>query len=110
MKNAIKLLVVGALVTPTLANATYPETTFRCKNRDGLPENTYTIRNVTIDGARIPFVEAIRYYREDNSRPDAPVASAKVSGLAAVSEGKTTMLMVAALKLEFEDNKLIGCK
>ncbi len=110
MNQIMKLFAVGVLLAPVLASASYPETTIRCKNRDGLPENTYTIRNVSLDGARIPYVEAVRYYREDSSRPDSPVASAKVSGLAAVSEGKTTMLMVAALKLEFEDNKLIGCK
>lgn len=110
MKNAIKMTILCALIAPVLAGASYPEDTFRCKNRDGLPDNTYSIRTVTIEGVKLPYVEATRYYREDNSRPDSPVAIAKVSGLAAVSEGKSTMLMVAALRLEFEDNKLIGCK
>lgn len=110
MKYAIKMTVLGLLLAPALASASYPDATIRCKNREGLPDNTYTIRTISLDGARIPYVEATRYYREDSSRPDSPVTSAKVSGLAAVSEGKTTMLMVAALKLEFEDDKLIGCK
>lgn len=113
MKNLIIGILTATALSPALsiAGSTYVDGTYRCKNSRGLPENSYSIRTVTIGEAKVPFVEATRYFRRDPSKPESPVDSATVSGFAAVSSTNfSAMLMVAALKLEFVGEKLVGCE
>ena len=113
MKNFVLMTVIATICSAGVAyaDAHYADGTYRCKNRKGLPDNVYSVRSLTVDSAQIPFVEATRYFRRDSANPNSPVQEARISGLAAVSAGEdSTALMVAALRLEFRDRKLIGCE
>lgn len=93
------------------AKASYVEGLFSCKNRMGLPNNTYSVKTVSVGGVSVPHVEGTRHFRSEPANPNSPIDQARISGFAAVSETtRNTVLMVAALKLEFDGNKLVGCE
>lgn len=86
---------------------------YKCKNLEGLPDNTYKISSLSIGagGQSLPYIEAARYYREDPLDLNSPVKESRLKGFAAVSTSGTTVnLMVAALRLEFQADKLYGCE
>lgn len=113
MKSAIYLgfTLVGLFVS-TAAVAGI-EGAYTCKNKAGIPSNTYKIRNVSMGaGIELPLVEAHRFYRRDPSDISSPILEAIIQGLGTIvsdSDGLTT-LMIAAARLEFRGNVLLGCE
>jgi hypothetical protein len=89
------------------------EGTYTCKNKVGIPNNNYKIENLSLSaGIALPFVEARRFYRRDPSDAGSPILETTIRGLGTLvsgSDGLTT-LMIAAVRLEFRDNILLGCE
>lgn len=105
---ALKALIVLFSLSATSAYG-YKDGTYSCKNsREGLPDNTFAITTATVAGSiRLPYVEMTRYYKSSSS---GPVESAVIRGLAThVLNGKLEILTVAAVSLEFEQDRMLNC-
>lgn len=111
MKSVFSIALAILAFSGTSLFAAYPTGTFRCKNANGLPDNVYTVRTLSVGGVNIPFVEASRFFRKSSAGQPVEFEEAKISGFAASSETESsTVLMIAALRLQFENDKLLGCK
>lgn len=104
------LIALGALLlAPAFAHA-YPTGSFSCLNQEGLPNNRYEIRNIDVGGVTLPYVEIVRYYKGTGSNPPA-VNEVQIKGFAVHSvSARAEYLMVAAVHLEFENGRLLGCR
>ncbi len=111
-KETLCLLIGLVLATPFSAVAAL-DGVYKCKNSQGLPDNVYSIQSVSVgtQGKSLPLVAATRFYRANSSDPKSPIKEAKVSGIATVSEVEnSTLLMIGALRLEFNGDVLFGCQ
>lgn len=104
-----KAILLGLLFSASNALA-YPTGTISCRNLEGLPNNTYKIQDIDVNGVTLPYVEVTRYYKGGDA--NAPtIEEAKIVGIATFSKGRgTENLMLAALRLEFVNGVLSGCR
>jgi len=102
----IVLVLLTLVSAPAFAAV---EGEYRCKNKDGLPDNVYKITNVAFSngGPVLPYAEIERNFRKDAA---SPLEQSRIRGFATeISHGNVTTIMIAALRLEFVDGKLFGC-
>lgn len=107
----MKFVICALLVFGSSTAMAYEEGFFRCKGAGTLPDSTYKIESVNLGAATLPYVEIQRFFKGVGGEPTAH----NLKGLAAVStttvSGKQKeTLMVAAVRLEFEDGKLLNCR
>jgi hypothetical protein len=108
------ILAFGLMLVSSSAFA-YKDGLYSCKNIDGLPDNTYKIQSVSVDGLsrKVPYIEIVRHRRDKRSGDsNAPIVQTRIEGFATVASSSTGLevLMVAAIQLEFEGDRLVGCK
>lgn len=104
------MLVASVLTMASSVAMAYPTGTIQCPNREGLPNNVYKIQNLRVDGVEIPHVEITRFYKGGTENAPA-VEEVKIVGLASYAKsGRSELLTVAAVRLEFEGDQLIGCR
>lgn len=108
----MKLILALATVLMSTQALAYRNGTYTCKNGDdSLPANTYKISDTTVAGGTLPFVEITRHYRSNPSDRNSAVQVSNVKGLASVSSmDDREVLLVAAIRLEFTNDELFGCK
>lgn len=110
MKN---LLIILVLVSSSLAFA-YKDGTYDCKNEEGLPNNTYKVQTVVMPGLDhgVPYVEISRYSKVASGNVMGAVMENKISGFPAkiTTASGVEILLIAAISLEFEDQRLLDCK
>lgn len=112
MISSLRIFVFCSFVIGASAFA-YVDKTHECKNKDGLPNNTYKITNIEIaPGTTLPYVEATRYYRKVKGDPNSEVAVSRFRGFASVhqSQDDGDVLMVGQARLHFKDNVLLNCR
>lgn len=104
------VLLASVVLLGASAATAFPTGTIQCLNREGLPNNVYKIQNLDVDGVAIPHVEITRYYK-GGTEAAPTVDEVKIMGLASYAKsGRTELLTVAAVRLEFEGDQLVGCR
>lgn len=105
MKSA--LIFLSAFVS--LSAFGFENRTYSCKNANPeLPNNTYTIRVLTVDGVELPYVRAHRHFKHSGSDE---VTESSVQGIAFVAtSGNRELLSLNQIHLEFIDGELVNCK
>lgn len=101
---------IVSVLAMALSSSAYQDGTYKCRNSQGLPDNRIKIETVSVTGeTKLPLVESTRYYRLGDA--PAPVKSATMKGFAVVSStNDSDLLLLAALRLEFVDGRLLGCE
>lgn len=107
------LTLLSFFILGSMASA-YEDGTYSCKNRNGLANDIYKVKTITIPGIEksgVPFIEMTRYYHENPSDVNSRVIENHISGFATKmsnSEG-SEILQLAALTFEFDKNRLLNC-
>ena len=78
MKTLSLALAVASM--SNFAQASPQDGTYRCKNKQGLPDNVYTERTVSLGNVSVPHIEAARYFHRDPANPNPPVEEARLLG------------------------------
>lgn len=105
----MKIALIFLFAFASLNVFAYEDRTFSCKNaHPELPNNTYTIRVLTVDGVELPFVHAQRFHKYSDSEQ---ISESSIKGFAvAATVGDREILSVNQLHLEFVDGELLNCK
>lgn len=105
----MKLLTILALALTSTPALAYDEGTFRCKNVEGVPDNVYVIKTLSVGDEAIPFVEITRHYR---SGVAGLISQTKVKGFASEfsTDGGNSSLSIGTLRIEFRDGGIVGCR
>lgn len=109
----IRISVIGLVLFASVVAQANTDGFYTCKNLEGLPDNTYKISTMSVGagGQSLPFIEASRFFREVPADRNSPIKESRLKGFASVSQMDTTIyMMVAALRLEFRADKLLGCE
>ena len=91
----------------------YTTGTYNCKNSDAaFPPDIFKISDVDLNGAKVPYVEVTRHYRENIQEPKSRMLTTVIAGFAAVSTTDTTEVFMvgSGLRFEFDNGVLFGCK
>lgn len=106
----MKSILALALTLFSVSAFAYKDGTYTCKNSQGLPSNVYVIKTLDVGGVQLPYLELTRHFHK-NLDPNAPVQTIFTKGFAMVSslEGND-ILMIGALRIEFEGDQLANCK
>lgn len=110
----IRLFLIGLTALYGVAAFPYGEGRYACKNKShGIPDDIYVIKKVLvgIDGDKLPYIQATRFFRKEINNPNSEVVSASVAGLATVfsSEVSPEILAIGAIRLEFSGDEMVGC-
>jgi hypothetical protein len=105
----MKSIICALATLITSAAFAYTDGTYNCKNADAsLPDRVVKISTVNIGGVAAPFVEMTRSFR---NTPNGPIETSEVKGFASSHKSNDSdVLMVAALRLEFDGDTLLNCK
>lgn len=108
----VALLIGGAVLLSSISSFAYRDGTYNCKNRQGLPDNTYTLRTISVgESLNVPYLEAVRFYRDNASDANSAIVESKLKGFASTitsSKGGETLIL-AAVHLEIENGIIKGC-
>lgn len=112
----MKTLVTSFALLLTLAAAStahaWPERKFDCKNVEGLPNNTFEFKKLSVDGMDVPYVTVTRHYKGPMENGVVTVRSSTVKGIATESLNSTgsEILMLGSLRFEFTNDELFNCR
>ncbi len=110
----MKILSILLFVVFCSSAFAYKDGNYSCKNEDGVPNNTYKIRTVVLPGVTegVPYLEISRYYKSESANTVTTILENKISGFPVKITTPTgaEVLQLAAVSLEFEDQRLLNCK
>lgn len=110
----MKTVAMFLLLISTTSAFAYKDGNYSCKNEDGVPNNTYKVKTVALPGLTegVPYVEISRFYKLESGNYMAAVMENKISGFPVkiTTPGGSEILQLAAVSLEFEDQRLLNCK
>jgi len=106
----MKLALALALSLFSVSAFAYKDGTYTCKNGQGLPANVYVVKTIEVGGVQLPYLELTRHFHKQLD-PSQPVQTVHTKGLAMLSsvDGKD-VLLIGALRYEFEGDRLVNCK
>jgi hypothetical protein len=110
----MKLLIAAATIFCAFQAFAFQDGRYVCAHRTAgpgqttLPADIYTVKTVTVDGVKVPYLQVLRHLRSNNP---AGFTQYKAHGFAAAfsSENGTT-LVLGALQLAFEQGEVRGCR
>ena len=110
----MKSLAISILLVISLSVFAYQDGNYSCKNEDGIPNNTYQIKTVTLPGVEqgVPYVEISRFYKIESGNYMAAIMETKMSGFPVkiIAPSGLEILQLAAINLEFDNKRLLNCK
>jgi hypothetical protein len=109
LRSTLVVAVLNILIASSAS--AYAEKTYECANQPGLPKNVYKIKNVSLSGITVPYVEVQRYYRQDLGNENSAILESMIRGFATVAslEPGTEILFIAQIQLEFKGDVLLNC-
>lgn len=105
----MKAILVAILSFASINAFGFENKTYSCKNSNpDLPDSTYTISTLSVDGVALPYLQASRFHKNAQTNLAEEIT---VKGIASVSTiGSSEILSINQFRLEFINGELVNCK